>query len=484
MTMRLNAGTALAAGVARPRYDPAAHGIGIVHLGIGAFHRAHQAVYLDDLLALHGGNWRILGVSLRSAAVRNQMAPQDGRYTLVERGAGGERLRVIGSVADVLVASADPAAVVAAIARPETAIVSLTVTEKGYCHDPATGALDEHHPDIVHDLAAPAAPRSAIGFLAAGLAARQANGGPPLTVLCCDNLPDNGATLRQLLLRFAALADPGLGDWIAAHTGFPSTMVDRIVPATTDADVADVAARLGVIDRATVKTEKFSQWVIENRFIGPCPRFADVGVQLVADVKPFELAKLRMLNGSHSTLAYLGLLRGHEFVHQAIADAAIATIVERLMLDEAAPTLPPAAGLAPGDYSAALLRRFANPALAHGLVQIAMDGSQKLPQRLIGTIADRWAAGSLARHALLGIAAWMLHATGRYRRVDDPLAARLGDIAAGAGDDPAALVAAMLEIENVFGAMPRHDEVVAQLSADVAGLRDDPAAHLAKAAHP
>ena len=293
--------------MAMPGYAPEAHGVGIVHLGIGAFHRAHQAVYVDDLLAVHGGDWRIMGVSLRSPAVRDQLVPQDGRYTLVERRGAGDVLLQIGSVAGVLVAGENPQAVIDLIAQPAVKIVSLTVTEKGYCHNPATATLDLAHPEIIHDLANPAAPRSAIGYLAAGLAARRTSGAPPPTVLCCDNLPENGAVLRRVLTAFARLHDPDLATWIDAEVAFPSTMVDRIVPAVTDADIARLADRIGVTDLAMVKTEAFSQWVIEDWFAGARPRFEDVGVQIVRDVRPFELAKLRMLNGSHSTLAYLGL---------------------------------------------------------------------------------------------------------------------------------------------------------------------------------
>jgi fructuronate reductase len=480
VTPRLGAASVLPAAIQPPAYTPEAHGVGIVHLGLGAFHRAHQAVYVDDLLGRHGGDWRILGVSLRSAAVRDQLVPQAGRYTLAVCDAAGEQLRLIGAIAGVLVAPEDPAAVIAAIARPQTAIVSLTITEKGYCHDPATGALDAAHPDIVHDLAVPERPRSAVGLLVAGLAARRLADAPPLTLLSCDNLPENGALLRRILLRHAALIDPALADWIAANTGFPSAMVDRIVPAATAADIARSAAQSGFDDRATVRTEPFTQWVIEDRFAGPRPRFEAVGVQLVDDVRPFELAKLRMLNGCHSALAYLGLLAGYDFVHQAVADPSIAAIAVRLMRDDVAPTLGDA--IAPGAYADALMTRFANPALAHRLVQIAMDGSQKLPQRLLGTIANRLAAGAVARHALLGVAAWILHASGRYRPVDDPLVARFAGVAAQAGNDAAALVDGMLAIDAVFAALPRDARLVAQLVADVAGLQDDAPAHLARVA--
>lgn len=437
----------LPAGIARPAYDPADHGVGVVHLGIGAFHRAHQAVYFDDLIARSGGDWRILGVSLRAPGVRDQLAPQDGLYTLVERDGTDERCRVIGSVAGVLVAAEAPAAVIAALATPTTRLVSLTVTEKGYCHDPVSGGIDWAHPDVVHDCAHPAAPRSAIGFLAAGLAQRMASGGGPVTVMSCDNLPSNGAVLKAVLHDFLARTAPDVAAWLDKHCRFPATMVDRIVPATTEADIERLAERLGAVDRGMVKAEPFSQWVIEDDLAGPRPDLAGVGAQLVADVRPFELAKLRMLNGSHSTIAYLGLFHGHQTVDQAMADPRIAPVVDSLM-EEAAASLPPVPGLEPADYAGALKARFHNNALAHRLAQIAMDGSQKLPQRLLGTIADLHAAGRTPRAAATGVAAWMRHFGTPF--LDDPLAPRLR---ACAHETPEALVDDALALEPVFGAL-------------------------------
>lgn len=431
--------------IERPGYDPASIGIGIVHLGIGAFHRAHQAVYVDDLLAKGAGNWRIFGVSLRSAVVRDQLVPQDGLYTLVEREGDVERLRIIGAIADVLVAPENPQAVVNAIAAPATHIVSLTITEKGYCHDPASGAINWDHPDIVHDLANAGAPKSAIGYLAAGLKHRMEAGAGPITLMSCDNLPHNGAVLKAVLTAFVAKATPELAAWLNANTSFPATMVDRIVPATTDEDLGRLETRLGMADHGMVKAEPFSQWVIEDDFAGPRPAFEDVGAQLVADVRPFELAKLRMLNGSHSTIAYLGLHYGYETVDQAMADPRIASVVDALM-EEAAATLPDVPGLDTTSYAEALKARFRNAALQHRLAQIAMDGSQKLPQRLLGTIADVHAAGRSPNAAATGVAAWMRHFSGPF--VNDPLAERL---TAAANDSPEQLVCNALAIEPVFG---------------------------------
>jgi fructuronate reductase len=445
--VRLNSSSlkSLPADVRRSGYDASARGIGIIHLGIGAFHRAHQAVYVDDLMAKAAGDWRILGVSLRSAGVRDQLVPQDGLYTLVERDGAEERLRIISSIADVLVAPENPQAVIDAIAAPTTHIVSLTITEKGYCHDPASGEINWAHADIVHDLANLATPRSAIGYLAAGLKHRMKLGAGPTTLMSCDNLPHNGSLLKAVLTAFVAKAAPEVSEWLAANVSFPATMVDRIVPATTDTDIARLEARLGMADQGMVKAEPFTQWVIEDDFAGPRPAFEDVGAQMVADVRPFELAKLRMLNGSHSTIAYLGLFYGHETVDQAMNDPRVAGVVDALMV-EAAYSLPIIPGLDPEHYAEALKGRFRNAALQHRLSQIAMDGSQKLPQRLLGTIADLNASGRDPRAAATGVAAWMRHFSGPF--VNDPLSDTLK---AAANDNPEQLISNAMAIEPVFG---------------------------------
>jgi fructuronate reductase len=438
----------LPASAAQPDYSRASVETGIVHLGIGAFHRAHMADFVDQILAAGDRRWGITGLSLRSPGVRDQLNPQDGLYTLVIRDSDGDDMRIIGAVDRVLVAPENPGAVIAAMAQPSVKIISLTVTEKGYCHDPATGALNAAHPDITHDLANPDAPRSAIGYLVAAIAARRANGAGGVTLLSCDNLPHNGAVLAQAVKEFASLAAPDLLGWIDDHITMPATMIDRIVPATTDADRAKLAAKLGCRDEAMVKAEPFTQWVVEDNFAADRPAFETVGVQMVADVRPYELAKLRMLNGSHSTIAYLGLAKGYEFVDQAIADADIRSAISMLMT-EAAATLPDIPGFDPADYARQLIARFANPALAHRLAQIAMDGSQKLPQRLVQTIAENHAVGRSANAAARGVAAWMRHLTGAH--VNDPLAAKLVPLAQAAGDDMARLVDALAGVESIFG---------------------------------
>jgi len=414
----------LAASVERPGYDPAAQKCGIVHFGIGAFHRAHQAAYTDAAMAAGDRDWRIIGVSLRSGDVAAQLNPQDGLYTLVERSSDAVAMRLIGSVARVIVAPEAPDDVIAAIASPDTHIVSFTVTEKGYVRR-ADGSLDTGNAALASDLSG-GVPRTIYGFVAAGLARRKAAGLPGLTLLSCDNLADNGRQLRLLMRAYLEATDPTLADWFNAHCRCPATMIDRIVPAMTMEDRAWVAGEIGLEDEGAIITEPFTQWVIEDDFAGPRPRWEAVGAQLVDDVRPYEAAKLRMLNGAHSALAYLGLDAGHEFVHQAVADPAIRPVIETIMREEAAATLEPASGIDTVAYAGSLLDRFANSALQHRLMQIAMDGSQKIPQRWLEPLATSQAAGRSSPATLQALAAWIRHVRGDRRAVDDPQAQALG----------------------------------------------------------
>ncbi|RWP00407.1 MAG: mannitol dehydrogenase family protein [Mesorhizobium sp.] len=404
---------ALPALAAIPGYDRDEIVPGIVHLGVGAFHRAHQAAYVDDCLATGETDWGIVGVSLRSADTRDALAPQDGVYTLAVRSSDSESLRVVGSILSMLVAPEDPGAVLAALTDPRTSIVTLTITEKAYLRA-AGGGLDTAHPDIVYDLANPQMPRTAHGFLTESLSRRRAAGIRPFTVLCCDNLPANGATLHRLLVEFAALrgtrlatsGDADLARHIADEVAFPSSMVDRIVPATTDADRTRISGQLGVEDAWPVMTELFCQWVVEDDFPAGRPAWEKFGVTMVGDVGPFEDMKLRLLNGSHSAIAYLGLLSGYETVDRAFADPAIRQFVDGLWA-EAIPTLPQDAGLDTTDYTAQLAKRYSNTALAHRTAQIANDGSQKLPQRIVASATERLSAGAPPAHLMLVVAAWI-----------------------------------------------------------------------------
>mgnify|MGYP000023532569 CR=1 FL=1 len=426
---------------------------GIVHLGVGAFHRAHMAVYLDDLLRTDP-SWGIIGASLRSASVHKALAPQDCLYTLLERGPSGTSARVIGSLLDVLVAPAHRGRLLAAMADPAIRIVSLTVTEKGYCHDPATGELQETHPDIVHDIGRPSEPGSVPGLIVRALEMRRAAGVPPFAVLSCDNLPENGKTVAGVITAFAGLRNDELAEYVARKVAFPSTMVDRIVPATTDEDRNEVVGLTGLEDQWPVAAEPFSQFVIEDRFPAGRPEFELAGAELVSDVRPYENMKLRMLNGSHSSLAYLGFLAGHELISGAMGEPVLRQFVHQLMTCEVMPTLP--AGL--GDlasYRDSVIQRFTNPALKHRTWQIAMDGSQKLPQRLLGTIRDRLSGGGSIDLASLGVAAWMRYAAGvdeQGRAIDvrDPLSDLFRAVGEAERGDPGGLVRGFLGIRQVF----------------------------------
>jgi fructuronate reductase len=455
--MRLSNRTlpSLPAGIRRPAYERSRVKTGIVHLGIGAFHRAHQAVYTDDVLAAGDLSWGIAGASLRSPDTRDALLPQNGLFALNVRDGSGDEVRVIGAIRDVLVAPENPAALLAIMADPGIRIVSLTVTEKGYCHNPATGELDETHPDIRHDLQHPGAPRSAPGFIVEALAQRRAAGHSPFTVLTCDNLPANGRVTKRVLVDLARLRDPDLGRYLEDGLACPSTMVDRIVPATTDADRDRVSGLLGVQDNWPVMAEPFSQWVIEDRF--PAGRPAWPGATFVEDVEPFEFMKLRLLNGSHSTMAYLGYLSGNETIADAVAQDGMERLIRSLMDDEITPTLPRLPGFDLDAYKDQLFDRFRNPALRHRTWQIAMDGSQKLPNRLMGPARERMAQGLPIERIALGIAAWMRYVTGIDERgatidVRDPLASDLRARADRAGRDPGRMVDALLGVTQMFGA--------------------------------
>ncbi|CCD85442.1 Uncharacterized oxidoreductase YeiQ [Bradyrhizobium sp. ORS 285] len=451
----------LPASIIKPDYDRAAVATGIVHLGLGAFHRGHQAVYTDGLLK-HDPRWGILGVSLRSPETRDALEPQGGLYSVTASNGEGHQLRIIGALTGLAVAPEDPAGLLARLADPAVRIVSTTVTEKGYSHDPATGALRADDPDIQHDISNLGLPRTTLCFIVSGLRLRRLHGLPPYTVLACDNLPANGHTLRGLAIAFAELVDRDLARWIADNVRFPSTMVDRIVPATTDADRADVSAAIGLLDAWPVVTEPFSQWVIEDDLGGARPAWDISGAQFVRDVAPFELMKLRLLNGAHSTLAYLGYLMGCETVAAAMSEPDLAGLVEDMMREEVTPTLPALGGFDVAAYRAALLQRFRNPALKHRTAQIAMDGSQKLPQRLLGTISDRLARDLPITCLALAVAGWMRYVSGtdeQRRPIDlrDPLSTQLRALADDAGPVAQRLVPALLSLTSVFGSDLRRD---------------------------
>lgn len=413
--MRLNAATAadLPKNVRRMTYNRESYAPGIVHFGLGAFTRAHQAWYTDRAIDQGSKDWMITGVSLRSGAVADQINPQDGLYLTAEKSGAGTSYSLGGSIRNVLTAGHNREKVIAAIANPSTRIVSFTVTEKGYCRTPE-GSLD----------CGLAAEGSFYPLVAEAMFLRRGSGAGGLTFLSCDNLASNGAVLQQLIHDYLRCKAPELEGWFTSQCTCPSTMVDRIVPATTEADRKAAEAATGLRDEALVVTEPFSQWVIEDNFANGRPDWQSAGAELVRDVAPYETAKLRLLNGAHSLLAYAGMKAGYTYVHEAISDSDLKAVVAALM-QEAMITIEPAQGQDLCSYSASLIERFANPALNHQLSQIAMDGSQKLPQRWLATLSVRQQRGLTSPAILRGIAAWIDHLRKFGDAADDPFANQL-----------------------------------------------------------
>lgn len=428
----------------------------IVHLGFGAFHRAHQAVYADVLAAEHNSDWGYVEVNLIGGEQQIADLKRQGLlYSVAEMSAHGWEGRVIGVVKQALHAQVDGTeAVLHALCQPEIAIVSLTITEKGYCHSPATGELMRDHPQIVADLAQPHQPLSAPGIIVEALARRKAAGLPAFTVLSCDNIPENGKVIGQVVRAFARQRDNDLADWIEQQVTFPSTMVDRMVPAMNPQSLDAIAALIQVADPVAVACEPFRQWVIEDNFVAGRPAWEKAGAELVKDVLPYEEMKLRMLNGSHSFLAYLGNLAGYEHIYDCMQDPHFRLAARRLMLTEQAPTLT-VKNVDLIDYADRLIARYENPALQHRTWQIAMDGSQKLPQRWLHSVCWHLKRGSRFDLLALGIAAWMRYVSGKDDQgkeieVCDPLLASIRTAVDGSIEGEAR-VKALLGLEAIFG---------------------------------
>ncbi|MDM7854661.1 mannitol dehydrogenase family protein [Cellulomonas alba] len=481
---------AIRAGVGAPPFDPRALRTGVVHLGIGAFHRAHQAVLTQDAMAASGDDrWGVLGVTQRSRGVVDQLVPQDGLYGLLTKGARASSLRVVGVHTGVAYPGDETGRVVASIAAPATHVVTLTVTEKGYRIAP-DGGLDVSDPDVAADLAAldagartatglpsttPTRPtprlvpgpdgppaRTAVGLLLRGLAARRRADAGPLTVVSCDNLAGNGPVLAALVAQALEHArDDDLRAWVDTSVRFPATMVDRIVPATTPAHHTEAEALLGLRDAGLVVAEPFTQWVVEDAFAGPRPPWELAGATLVADVAPFERAKLRILNAVHSTLAYRGALRGLPTIADAVADPDLLAAARALVDEDVLPTLDPPPGVDLRAYRDQVLDRMANPATGHTTRQVASDGSAKLPQRLLGTVRDRLAAGAVPHAAAATLAAWIAYVRtvacdglvldGRAVTLDDPRADALAAAAAGPVDGLADRFLALTDVVGDLG---------------------------------
>ena len=442
----------LPASVARPAYNRSRVVGSIVHLGIGAFHRAHQAMFTDAVLASGDLGWGIVGAGIISADMKNALAPQDFLYTLAEMGADGEKVRVIGSIIGVFGGVEDAAALLAKMSQASTRIVSITVTEKGYYLDLATGKLQLQAPAIAADLASPATPKTILGLIVEALKARRGAGIPPFTVLSCDNLPNNGKLAKAAVLAFARQVDAELATWIEANVRFPCTMVDRITPATTDADRAHVTAAIDMDDAWPVVTEEFVQWVIEDEFTMGRPDWTIAGAVFSDEIERWENMKLRCLNGSHSTLAYLGQLTGRETVAEAMQLPLITDILDPLWLEIRA-VLEAPKGVDTAAYVDSLKQRYRNPALKHRTAQIASDGSQKLPQRLLAPLRERIAKGLPSPMIATAVAAWMHYAVKIAHTPDgvlnDPLA---GEILAQAkrSTEAAAIVGNLLAIQAIF----------------------------------
>lgn len=478
--------------------------IGIVHLGLGAFHRAHQAVYLERYRQRSGDvAWGVSSANLRSnVALVDGLREAGHRYHVAEY-ADSEHvtLREIGTIEETLFTGRendsasqwgrDLEALLTRMTDEAVRIVSLTVTEKGYFLSPAEGNLLRDDPQVAADIANPSAPRTAPGLLVEALARRRAVGIAPFTVLSCDNMPDNGKRTRTAVVQLAACRDAELAEWIESEVAFPCSMVDRIVPAMTDADFERLA-ELGVDDPNAVVCEAFSQWVIEDDFPLGRPAWEAEGIEMVADVAPFETMKLRMLNGSHSLLAYLGALQGIETVFDAVSRDDLVALLHRYMLTEAAPTLAMPKGTDLGAYAEQLLARFANDSLRHRLQQIAMDGSQKLPQRWLHGALARLDAGAEVPCTALGVAAWIRYTAGRDLHgvrypVDDPLASTFASLHETHGDHIERLVTAFMEVEAVFPrSLASHETFVEAVVAaygrltshglsDTLAMLDDPA---------
>lgn len=448
----------LPANVARPDYDRQTTDIGIVHLGPGAFHRAHQAMYTQQV-ARDGGQWCISAVSLRSPTLKEALAKQDNLYTLMILD-DEPQVNVVGIIKELLVLQDDRARIMERMTARQTAIITLTITEKGYCLN-NQGELDLTHADIEHDLAHPDRPISAIGLLVAALAARCKAGYNELTVVSCDNLPENGDTLRHAVRRFANEYDTALSQWIAQTISFPNTMVDSITPASDEALKKASAQATGLEDAWPVQREAFSQWVIENNFSGPRPAWENAGATFTDNVHIFENAKLRVLNGTHSALAYLGSLCEMRTVFDAITHKSMNNFITRLLEQEILPTLQHDAALVPEDYAKAILKRFENKHIHHLLSQIAWDGSQKLPPRILGTIKDNIEENRSISLLCAVVAAWILfviRAAEAKRTITDPMADVLADMVNANHQDIEEVGERFLDEKHIFGALTDNTE--------------------------
>jgi mannitol 2-dehydrogenase len=451
MTTQLNAANLnlLDPNIQVPRYDRQKVGQAIMHVGVGGFHRAHQAVYMDDLFNQGGDpQWGYCGVGLlkHDARMRDVMRSQDCLYALVERSMEGDKARIIGSIVNFLFAPDDPQKVIEQMASPNTRIVSLTITEGGYYIDQSTGELDAKHPDIQYDLAHPHEPHCSFGYLLEALDRRRNRGLPPFTLMSCDNIQSNGEVAKKMLTAFAELRDPVFRNWLRENCLFPNSMVDRITPATTDEHRTLVKEKFGIDDGWPVMTEPFKQWVIEDHFEQGRPAWESVGAQMTTDVLPYEKMKLRLLNASHQALCYIGMLLGYEFVHETMEDRDIRKLVKKMMDEEVTPLLSEVPGVDLTDYKRTLIERFANPAIRDQLSRIGIYGSSGIPKFVLPSIQEQLQRGGPIKLLSFTVASWFRYLSGvdesgKEMPMLDPMASTLRERAKAAGRDAGRLLA-------------------------------------------
>lgn len=458
--------------------EPSQHDIGIVHIGLGAFHRAHQAVYVEQTLALHGGDWMIASANIRSNhKLVEQMQAAEHSYHVVEYAdTSNANLREIKAIKNTFFCGSDEGreALLSQMTAPATKIVTLTITEKGYYLAPSTGELLLDAPEIQHDMASPSQPKTALGLILESLKQRRAQGLEAFTILSCDNMPHNGVRAKGAVVALAKVQDDEFAQWVEQNVAFPNSMVDRIVPAVSDHDLAMIKADTGISEPTVVKCEQFSQWVVEDHFPAGRPQWESAGVQMVEDVSSYEMMKLRMLNGSHSLLAYLGSIAGFKTVADAMQDKNIRAFLEHYMMQEVAPTLPSFSQTELATYCQQLLARFENDSLQHQLKQIAMDGSQKLPQRWLSGLTELQAKTLAAPAIELGIAGWMAflcNAEQNLQSINDPLEAVLFELVSRHRDDSMSLISALLQRNDIFPtALANNKALLVRLVSLVDGL--------------
>jgi mannitol 2-dehydrogenase len=453
-----------------PTYDRGALTPGVVHIGVGGFHRAHQAVYFDELARLGDTGWGVVGVGLRRPEMGQVLSDQYGLFSVVERGRDGDHVRVVGSMIQYLFAPDDPTAVVATLAAASTQLVTLTVTGSGYLVD-SDGQFQADDDGVQHDLSQPGCPKTMVGFVTEGLRRRRESGLGPFTVLSCDNLPDSGAAARTAITSYARLLDPALAEWIDTNVSFPSSMVDRITPETSDQLREEVRDRFGLPDRWPVVTEPFKQWIVEDDFCGKRPPLERVGAQFVSDVTPYKIVKSRVLNGAHCALGYLGTLHGYSRTDEAMADPHIHETVVRMLRDEVRPLLPQAPGLDLDDYITTTVERLVNPAIGDSLDRLCRRGSVKMPAYLLPSLSTASQQKTPHSALVLAVAAWIRYLrgtdlAGARIEIDDPQAATLCDLAGRNADDPREL----LSVRSVFGRMGDDPELVRAITSSLRAL--------------